>query len=66
MRAQQQCMKFWCVMIGHRCATSVHAIMVLDECSAVMLLFDECAAAMHSILVLDQCTAAAMHEFGIV
>ena len=54
-------MKFWCVMIGPRCATRVHAIIVFDQCSAIMLLFEECAAPMHYILVLDQCTAVAMH-----
>ena len=52
MRAQQQCMKFWCVMIGPRCAATVHAIIVFDECSAIMLLFEECAASMHWTWVL--------------
>ena len=53
-------------MIGHRCATTVHAIIVLDECSAIMLLLEECATAMHYILVFDQCTAVAMHVICVL
>ena len=44
----------------------VHAIIVLDECSAIMLLFEECATAMHWILVFDRCTAVAMHVICVL
>ena len=73
-------MTFWCVMLGHRCATAMHAIMVLDDCSALMLLFDECAAAQQCIkfgclikpqqpcvqFVLFDESAAAMHAILVL
>ena len=44
-------------------AAAMHAILVLDECSAAISLLDDCAATMHAILLLDEGTTAAHNTF---
>ena len=44
----------------------MHAIIVFDECSAILLLFEDCASSMYRILILDQCIAVAMHVIRVL
>ena len=47
-------------LVFDACPAAMHAILVLDDCSAMhaILVPDVCSTAMHVILVLDDCSAA--------
>ena len=44
----------------------MHAIIVFDECSAIMLLFEDRASSIYQILIIDQCIAVAMHVICVL
>ena len=61
--AGSSCSSNACYLVICHCTAAMHAILVLDECSAAISLLDDCAATMHAILLLDEGTTAAHNTF---